>query len=254
MRLLERRQGALPMMRLAVLQHEPDTGLGRFADLLDEHGVDYEIVPATRGTLPDPAAFDGVLALGGSLDARDATLLPARCWIHRVVLGELPYLGVCLGGQLLASALGARVGPGGAETGVHSVFLTDAAARDPLFGSLPGRLDVFSWHGDSFDLPRGAVPLAGSIACTYHAFRYGVAAYGLQFHPEVRPADVDRWRDLPGYRRLLDESGREWGDVVGELTLATNALDDVAAHLVERWLYVAAGAVALRRTPLAWVG
>jgi GMP synthase (glutamine-hydrolysing) len=242
------------MMRLAVLQHEPETGLGRFADLLDEHAVEYEIVPTTRGTLPDPAAFDGVFCLGGSLAADDATLLPARRWIRRAVLGELPYLGVCLGAQLLASALGAPVRPGGAETGVHSVFPTDAAARDPLFDSLPGRLDVFGWHADSFDLPRGAVPLAGSIACTYEAFRYGAAAYGLQFHPEVRPADVVRWPSLPGYRRLLDESGREWRDVADELALATAALDDLAAHLVERWLYVAAGAVALQRSPLAWVG
>jgi GMP synthase (glutamine-hydrolysing) len=141
---------------------------------------------------------------------------------------------------------------GGGETGVHSVFPTDAAAHDPLFASLPGRFDVFSWHRDSFQLPRGAVPLAGSIACTYHAFRYGAAAYGLQFHPEVRPADVDRWPDLPGYRRLLDESGREWRDVVGELAHATTALDELAAHLVARWLYVAAGTVAFRRMPLAW--
>lgn len=242
------------MIRLAVLQHEPETGLGRFADLLDEHAVDYEIVPTTRGILPDFAGFDGVLGLGGSLAADDATLLPARRWIRRAVLDELPYLGVCLGGRLLASALGARVTRGGAETGVHSIFLTDAAARDPLFGSLRGRLDVFGWHGESFGLPRDAVPLAGSIACTYQAFRYGAAAYGLQFHPEVGPADIDRWPDLPGNRRLLDQSGRKWPDVVDELARATRALDDLAVHLFERWLYVAAGAVALRRTPLAWAG
>jgi GMP synthase (glutamine-hydrolysing) len=234
------------MIRLAVLQHESETGLGRFADLLDDYAVNYELVLTTRGTLPDPLAFDAALGLGGSLAAHDAALLPARRWIRNAVLSDLPYLGLCLGGQLLASALGARVRRGRAEAGVHGVFLTDAAEHDLLFGGLPRRLDVFGWHGDSFELPLGAVPLAGSLACTYQAFRYRAAAYGLQFHPEVRPADVARWCDVPGYRQLLDRSGRQWHDVVDELARATAALDELTGHLLERWLYLAAGMAALR--------
>lgn len=234
------------MIRLAVLQHELETGLGRFADLLDDLAVDVELVPATRGALPDPLTFDAALVLGGSLGADDATLLPARRWIRNAILSDLPYLGVCLGGQLLASALGECVRRGGAEAGVHSIFLTDAAEHDLLFGGLPRRLDVFGWHGDSFDLPRGAVPLAGSLACTYQAFRHGSAAYALQFHPEVRPSDVAAWRDLPGYRRLLERSGRDWDDIVHELALAAVALDDLAERLLERWLWLVAGLGALR--------
>jgi GMP synthase (glutamine-hydrolysing) len=230
---------------VAILQHEPETGLGRFADLLTDYGVDCEVL-STRGRLPDPLAFEAALCLGGSVGAYDDGLLPARRWVREAVVSGLPYLGVCLGGQLLASALGAHVGPGGAETGVHSIFLTDAAAKDPLFDGLPGRLDVFGWHGDSFGLPGGAVPLAGSLACRYEAFRFGVAAYALQFHPEVRAEDLTHWRNVPGYRRLLDESGREWQDVVGDLERASAVLDELAAQIVERWLYLAAGVAALR--------
>jgi GMP synthase (glutamine-hydrolysing) len=239
------RNGALVNLSVAILQHEPETGLGRFADLLADSGVDCEVI-STRGRLPDPQAFDGALCLGGSVGAYDDGLVPARRWVRGAVVSGLPYLGVCLGGQLLASALGAHVGPGSAEMGVHEIFLTDAAAKDPLFDGLPGCLDVFGWHGDCFELPRGAVPLAGSLACTYEAFRFGVAAYALQFHPEVRAEDVARWRNVHSYRVLLDESGREWEDVVRELERASVALQELAAQIVERWLYLCAGVAALR--------
>jgi GMP synthase (glutamine-hydrolysing) len=231
--------------RIAVLQHEPETGLGRFAERLDDSRIEYEIL-STRAPLPEPLAIDAALVLGGSLAANDPSLLPTRRWIRSVVLSGLPYLGVCLGGQLLARALGARVRRGGAETGVDSVFLTPAAKHDYLFSGLPHRLDVFGWHGDCFELPPSAVRLAGSLACPSQAFRFGTAAYGLQFHPEVRPEDVTRWPDVPGHRRLLDESGREWEDVVRELERASGALDELAAQIVERWLHLAAGVAALQ--------
>src|SRR5687767_13416434 len=95
--------------RIVVLQHERETGLGAFAGLLDEAHVDYTVVETLRGPLPDPGAFNGAIALGGSLNAYDPRLLETRRWIRNGVLRGLPFLGVCLGGQLLASALGAAV-------------------------------------------------------------------------------------------------------------------------------------------------
>jgi GMP synthase (glutamine-hydrolysing) len=222
---------------IAVLQHEPATGLGRFADVLARLGVCHEIVWTTHRPLPDLRDFDGAFVLGGSLAVRDLRLQPARRWIRDAVDNHVPYLGVCLGGQLLASALGARVRRGGAEVGVHSIFLTEAAGCDPLFRGLPRRLDVFGFHGEAFALPRGAVPLAGSPACTYQAFRYGASAYGLQFHPEVRARDLDRWRHVACYRRLLAESGREWSELTSELE-AAGTLDDLAADLLEHWVHL----------------
>jgi len=230
-------------MSVAVLKHEESTGLGRFAGLFEEHGVDYEVVWTTRGLLPEPRLFDGALVLGGSMSANDAALASARAWIREAVLADLPYLGVCLGGQLLAAALGARVERSRPEVGVHSVYLTGANERDALFSGLPRRLPVFSFHGESFGLPVGAVPLAGSIACTYQAFRHGESAYGLQFHPEVRSADLVRWQHTGGYRALLARSGHTLAELTDELETAAAELDRLAGHVLERWLSLLPGGV-----------
>jgi GMP synthase-like glutamine amidotransferase len=229
----------------------PRTGLGAFAALLDQAGVDSELVRTTRDKLPDADHFDGALALGGSPGAYDPRLLDTRRWVRNSVLRGLPFLGVCLGGQLLASAFGGVVGRDARpEVGVHDVFLTDAAKRDQLFAGLTGRLSVFGWHEDSFDLPPNAIPLAGSVACTDQAFRFGAAAYGLQFHPEVRAGDLARWRDVPAYRALLERAGGDWDAVAVELEQATPALDAVSERLLDRWLSLVRGAAALRERPL----
>jgi GMP synthase (glutamine-hydrolysing) len=230
--------GSDPMsLRIVVLQHEPETGPGAFAALLREAHVDHTVIETLRGPLPDPGAFDGAIALGGSLNAYDPRLLETRRWIRNGAVRGLPFLGVCLGGQLLASALGATVErQAQPELGLHDVYLTDAAHRDPLFSGLPGRLAVFGCHEDRFELPRGAVPLAGSIACTYQAFRFGAAAYGLQFHPEVRAGDLANWARVSGYRRLLDAAGVAPDRLAGELERATPDLDNLVGHLLDRWL------------------
>lgn len=232
---------------------EPETGLGAFAALLAGAGVRYEAVATLHAPLPDAGGLDGAIALGGSLNVYDPRLLETRRWILNAVLRGLPFLGVCLGGQLLASALGARVERAARpELGIHDIFLTDAAKQDALFEGLPRRLTVFGWHEDCFDLPPGAVPLAGSIRCTDQAFRFGVAAYGLQFHPEVRARQLARWVGLPGYRSLFGGDAAAGAALVAELERGAPQLDRLAGRLVERWLALALGAKALReRRPLA---
>jgi GMP synthase (glutamine-hydrolysing) len=225
-------------LHLAVLAHEPHTGLGAFAEQLKANDVSYEVLCTTAGAMPDYRSFDGTIALGGSLGVHDARLLAAHAWVRDAVLAGRPFLGVCLGGQLLASALGARVACGRPEVGIHDVFLTDAAERDPLFGGLPARLAVFGWHEDTFDLPRGAVPLAGSIRCTYQAFRFGPAAYGLQFHPEVRVDELGRWRHVAGYRALASRTGSDFDQLAMAVRRATPALEVLAEWLLGRWLYL----------------
>jgi GMP synthase-like glutamine amidotransferase len=228
-------------LRIAVLQHERETGLGAFVSVLDEGGIDCELLQ-TNGSahLADATHFNGVIVLGGSIAATDAALVDTRRWIRNVVLQGTPYLGVCLGGQLLATALGSfvvRASP--PEAGVHDVFLTNGARHDPLFCELPGRFPVFGWHEDAFELPRGAVPLAGSIACEHQAFRFGASGYGLQFHPEGRPHDLGRWPAVPGYADLLKRVGANWDDLTTELARATPALDHLVEELLGRWLDLA---------------
>lgn len=223
-----------PGLRLAVIRHERATGLGRFHGLLRERGVDYTILSSASPF--DLTGFEGVLVLGGSLSADDVGLAATQDSLREAVLDGLPYLGVCLGGQLLARALGARVQRAGAEAGIHDVFLTDAARSDPVFAGLPGKIEVFGWHTDSFDLPRGAVPLAGSLACAFQAFRYGRTAYGVQFHPEVRVDDVLAWQNVKGYRALLEQTERTWSSLLTELHRAGEGLDELAAHVLDRWL------------------
>ncbi len=124
-----------------------------------------------------------------------------RTIIQRAVENDLPVLGVCLGAQLIADALGAKVYPSGIkEIGWHNLAPTKAANKDPLFHVLKASEKVFQWHGDTFDLPDGAVHLAFSSLCVNQAFRYGRAVYGLQFHLEVDSAMIHSWLDVPQNR------------------------------------------------------
>ena len=216
----------------------------------------YEVIATTSETevLPEHAWFDGAIALGGSLRASDPRLLETRRWIRNAVLRHTPFLGICLGAQLLASALGEPAVRGHRpELGLHDVFLTHGSDRDALFGGLPHRLSVFGWHEDSFSLPRGALPLAGSIAYEQQAFRWGASAYGLQFHPEIRVEGLRRWKDVPRYARMVKAAGGDWDAVAAKLRAATLELNELATVLLERWLLLVENATVSRMRPTeAW--
>jgi GMP synthase (glutamine-hydrolysing) len=237
-------------LRLAVLEHEPETGLGMLAGFLDAADVEYDVL-GPHQTLPAADELDGAIVLGGSLGV-DEVSLDTRRWLGDSVRGGLPCFAVCLGAQLLAGALGANVTRGRAELGVHDLFLLDTARHDPLFAGLPRRVAVFSFHQDGFDLPPRAIPLAGSLECTYHAFRFGVAAYGFQFHPEIRREDIVRWGNVSGYRRLVEESGDDWDRLAAVLERTTPERERLADELFNRWLHLAAAVKTLcRRSQLA---
>ena len=118
-------------------------------------------------------------------------------FLMRMIAQGVPLLGICLGSQLLAKALGARVYRHPyKEIGWYTVDLTPAGAADPLFAGLPSPVPVFQWHGDAFDLPVGATPLATSPLCPLQAFRYGDRVYGLLFHLELTPTVIQSWLEV----------------------------------------------------------
>src|SRR5690348_135821 len=178
-------------MRILVLQHIACEPPAVYEDVLRERGADITRVELDEGeTAPDWRDFDAIVAMGGPMGAYDEAdhpwLVDEKRLIREAVLAGRPFFGACLGVQLLASALGARVYAGPVpEVGVLEVGLTPEGAADPLFAGLPGRLRALQWHGDTFDLPDGAVRLLESGAYENQAFRWGDVAYGVQFHLEV---------------------------------------------------------------------
>lgn len=157
--------------------------------------------------LPDHYSFGAVVAMGGPMGVGDAATIgwiaDEIAYIARAVAAGVPYWGVCLGAQLLAAALGAKVFTGEApEVGIAEVACTQAAANDPVFGALPETFPVLQWHSDTFELPTGATLLATSAAYPHQAFAVG-SAYGLQFHLECPPELAQEWNDIEAYRESL---------------------------------------------------
>ncbi len=188
----------------AVVQHVGHEGPGLIAGALDEAGHRFEVVRPDRGdALPDRGSIAGLVVMGGPMGVHDVDahpwLAPERALIAEAVADGVPVLGVCLGAQQLAAALGADVATGpSAEVGLGHVELTAAGRRDPVLGPEYGglaqtALPCVHWHQDTFTIPDGAVHLAATRVFPHQAFRWGDRAYGIQFHVEVDRALADAW-------------------------------------------------------------
>jgi len=230
-------------MCVLVLQHIACEPPGVFEDVLDERDVELHRVELDEGEpLPDWRRFDAIVAMGGPMSATDDGALPwlaaEKSLIGEAVRAEKPFWGVCLGVQLLAASLGARVYPGPEpEVGLLPVELTAEGRDDPVFGGTPLELVALQWHGDTFDLPHGAVRLARSSAYENQAFKLG-KAYGVQFHLEVSPEMARQWAEVPEYVAALERTlGRE--EAPAFLAAIERHSDDMRAAgrgLFERWL------------------
>jgi GMP synthase (glutamine-hydrolysing) len=221
-----------------VLQHIACEPPGVYEDVLDERGLELVRVELDEGdALPSWREFEAIIAMGGPMSVNDELpwIADEKRVIAEAVRAGTPYWGVCLGVQLLASALGARVYAGDEpEVGVLPVSLTAEGRRDPVFADLPASFPSLQWHGDTYDPPDGAVRLASSPAYPNQAFRFE-RAYGVQFHLEVSPAMAREWADVPEYAQSLEQS-------IGAASLlgAVDAeAESMLAHgraLFERWL------------------
>jgi GMP synthase (glutamine-hydrolysing) len=157
------------------------------------------VEPLAGDPLPDHAEVSGAVVMGGPMNVDEVDRYPGlaaeREWLAEAVRIGMPVLGICLGAQLLARALGAEVRAGeGSEIGFASVEIHDPA--DPIVGALAPQATVLHWHGDVFDLPDGAVPLASSSRTEVQAFRHG-NAWGVLFHAEADTTLIDRWLAEP---------------------------------------------------------
>lgn len=197
-----------------VLQHVEWEGSGIIAREAKNRGYEVDIRRMDLGDeIPGADHVDGLVVMGGPLGAyeedRHPFLRQEYELLEAVSRRGSPVLGVCLGAQLLAKSLGAKVFPGpGAEIGFGTVELTPAGQEDPLFAGVGRTLPVFHWHGDTFALPEGSELLASSVMYPHQAFRCGSRAYGLQFHVEPDAGTWAAWRDhLPV--GLIDKSEAE---------------------------------------------
>lgn len=184
-------------MRVLAFRHVPFEGAGRIEHVLRARSIDLEYADlyAANPRIPDLTRYSGLIFLGGPMSVNDplSYLRLEERIIRDALERHIPILGICLGAQLIAHAMGAAVFSNGAsEIGWFDLRFTPAAANDPLFSGLEAET-VFHWHGETFNLPSGATLLTSSDLCRNQAFRLGDSVYGLQFHLEVTPAMIADW-------------------------------------------------------------
>jgi len=214
------------MPKLLVCQHVAYEILGTLDPLLREGGFRIRYVNFGRDPHARPSleGYGALVVLGGPMNVDQFEHYPhldtETRLIHEAIGLGVPVLGICLGAQLIAKALGARVRRNHVkEIGWYDLTLTPHGEDDPVLGHLGGTEKIFQWHGDTFDIPPGAVHLASSPTCPNQAFRYGQNVYGFQFHLEVDEAVVKRWLEVPIHRREIESSnGAIDPDVIREET------------------------------------
>lgn len=224
-------------MNVLIIKNIFSEGPGTIADHLNAEKIPYSIIDLGIGdAVPPLDFFTHLLIMGGPMAVyemhRYAYLINESLLIGAAIKANKHVMGVCLGAQLLAHVLGARVYPGAKkEIGWYEVSLTPEGMNDPLMSglALPGRsvAQVFQLHGDTFDLPGGAVRLASSDLYPNQAFRYGDRVYGLQFHIEVTPAIVHDW--------LVSEQGIDFAGITGDSEKIFNAYRDRAGRFYARF-------------------
>lgn len=206
--------------KILVFQHVPYEPLGTLDPLLRELGfrIRYVNFGRDRTLRPSLEGYAALIVLGGPMNSDQIDTFPNLLVevdiLRDAVERGLSVLGICLGAQLLARALGGTVSRNRLrEIGWHDVELTAAGGNDPVLSGFANRQRVFQWHEDGIGLPPGAQCLARSPASEVQAFRYGDHAYGLQFHLEVDASLIERWLTVPENSQVLDEEG---GDITAE--------------------------------------
>jgi GMP synthase (glutamine-hydrolysing) len=227
-----------PVVR--VLQHAAQEGPGLVGEVLGARNIGVAVTRSDRGE-PVPDRLDGeigLLVMGGPMGVYEVDRYPYLAREQRLIeaalRADVPVLGICLGSQLLAATLGARVAPGPRkEIGWFDVTRTEASADDPLLGQTPPKFRPLHWHGDVFDLPRDAVSLARSELTLHQAFRWGKRAHGFLFHLEAGHAQVSAMAEE--FADELRGAEVESSALVAETPAAVRDIAPVAAAVFAAW-------------------
>lgn len=186
--------------QVLIIQNTPTGGPKRVGDWLAQTGLDLTVIKGFEEELPATLDHDGLIVLGGGYlpdaDDRAPWLAATRELVSQALRRDVPVLGICLGGQLLAHVGGGVVtgDVGAPENGSTPITLRPETAGDPLFDGLPRLVPAMEHHVDAITkLPPDAVWLAQTDRCPHQAFRIGSNAWGLQFHPEVLPESILNW-------------------------------------------------------------
>jgi GMP synthase (glutamine-hydrolysing) len=231
--------------KILVFQHVPYEPLGTLDPLLKEAGfriryVNFGRAPESRPSLD---GYEALIILGGPMNSDQIDSHPNLTTeielIREAVERQLSVLGICLGAQLLAKALGGSVSRNPTrEIGWYDVELTDSGSDDPVLSKFATVQRVFQWHEDGIQLPPGAVHLATSDASAVQAFRHGEHVYGFQFHLEVDQSLIERWLTVPANQETLqDEAGRVDPDSIRQQNIdSVGALEALSKDTFSRWI------------------
>jgi len=186
-------------MDVLILKHVETEGPGLISPWLDKRGIPYRILNLDReNALPLVDDWSHIILMGGPMNVYEEDRYPflknEDLFIKESIQRGKTLLGICLGAQLIAKALGARVSKAPVkEIGWYDVSLTEEGARHPLFSDFPKTFSVFQWHGDTFEIPHSGKLLVTGSPVPHQAFCYGGNAYGLQFHLEVTGEMIHEW-------------------------------------------------------------
>ena len=184
------------------IKHIDIEGPGTIGDFLEDNKISYDCIDLSNGDrLPGlKNLFQAIICLGGPMNVYEVEKYPflseEDTFLKKVVEEEIPFLGICLGAQLIAKATGAKVARNPVkEIGWYKIVLNDNGLNDDLFKHFPEIFNIFQWHGDTFGIPSGGKRLAFSELCQNQALKYGRNIYGIQFHVEVTKDMIAQWAD-----------------------------------------------------------
>ena len=227
------------MKKVLVFCHVPHEGLGTIEPFLKHLAVDIEYCDLFRSdTVPsDPSTYDFIISMGGPINVDETEKFPflksERTFISDAIHAGKPVLGICLGAQLIARALGAKVYPGTQkEIGWYPIRLSEAGKTDSAFANIGASEPVvFQWHGDTFDLPKGAALLASSAVYSNQAFKFKTSVYAFQFHIEITREMIYDWLEKGGEELRSSDSLISKEKIAREIDQYTTQLQEMAERV-----------------------